>query len=435
MVVLNSATPSRRIMLGAAALIATVISAPAVLAQSPVEITFATFLDPNNKNDPRAGAQTRMIEAFEKANPNIKVKVQVDPTQQPSMRALRSKSGTPDVLRFNNFTMLEAAKTGSLLKLDDLMKRDNVSESDWLLPLSSGKVLGGYYGLQQDFRIPVLLYRKSLVEKAGVQLPKTWDEVCTAAGKLNKDNIVGYGLPMGSGGGIGGAQPFAENFFSSMVSELSDGKYFDAEGKKPAFSKADFVRVAQTVKDLYGKCNAVPQTMLQAGYTEVHDGLRAGTVAMATYGVFRFSAIAAGGAGDDLAWAPPPAYKADGKNVVYGYQLVVNANSPNKEAAWQFVKFLGSPQAQSIAAEGGEVVARASVYTTPELAKGVTDRQKAWAQLIKERGRFVDYSILSIAFLQALGDSMQRMVLTNGTTDAAWDEFNAKYNEALKKAE
>ena len=431
---LRSFTP-RRALLGIAISMTTAAGLMSASAQSGnVEVTYATFLDPNNKNEPRAAAQTKMIEAFEKANPTIKVKVQVDPNQQPSMRALRSRTSTPDVMRFTNYTMLEAAKTGALIKLDDFMKRDNVSETDWLLPLASGKVLGGYFGLQQDFRIPVLLYRKSLLQKAGVTPPKTWDEVCAAGGKLNKDNIVGYAVPVGSTGGIGGAQPLAENFFSSMISEDS-GKYFEPDGKKPAWSKQDFIRFAQTMKDLYGKCAAVPQTFLQAGYNEVHDGLRAGTVAMSTFGLFRYRAIETGGAGDDLAWAPPPAYKPDGKLVVYGFQLTVNANSQHKEEAWKFVKFMASPEAHAIAAEGGEVVARASVYTTPELAKGVSDRQKAWAQLVKDRGRFVDYSILSVNFHQALGDAIQRMVLSNGTPESAYEELTARYNEALRKAE
>jgi multiple sugar transport system substrate-binding protein len=416
-----------------AAVVAVAAAVPAALAQAPVEITFATFLDPNNKNDPRAGAQSRMIEAFEKANPNIKVKVQVDPTQQPSFRALRSKSSTPDVLRFANYSMLEAARTGSIVKLDDLIKRDNVSETDWLLPLSATKVMGGQYGMQQDFRIPVLLYRKSLLVKAGVTPPKTWDEVCAAGGKLNKDNVVGYAVPLGSGGGIGGAQPLAENLFSSMISETS-GKYFDDEGRQFLGSKEDFVRIAQTIKDLYGKCGATPQASIQFGYNEVHDGLRAGTVAMATFGLFRYRAIETGGAGEDLGWAPPPAFKPDGKLVVYGFQLVLNANSQLKEQAWQFIKFLTSPEAQAIAAEGGEVVARASVYTTPELAKGVTDRQKAWGELVKQRGRFVGYSILSVNFHQVLGDAMQRMLLSNGTPEAAYDEVVARYGDFLKKA-
>jgi multiple sugar transport system substrate-binding protein len=337
-------------------------------------------------------------------------------------------------MRFTNYTMLEAVRTGSLVKLDDLMARDKISSTDWLLPLSTSKVMGSFYGLPQDYRIPILLYRKSLLEKAGVTPPKTWDEVCVAGGKLNKDNIVGYAVPVGSSGGVGGAQPLAENLFSSMIAEET-GKYLNDDGKMPAYSKQDFVRFAQTIKDLYGKCNAVPQTMLQAGYNETHDGLRAGTVAMATFGLFRVRAIETGGAGDDLGWSPPPAYKATGKNVVYGFSLTVNANSQFKEQSWQFVKFMTSPEAQAIAAEGGEVVARASVYTTPELAKGVTDRQKAWAQLVKDRGQFVNYSILSVAFHQALGDAIQRMVLTNGTPEAAYDDMMSKYTDAVRKAE
>ena len=48
-------------------------------AGTPVEIVYATFLDPNNKVDPRVEAQARMIEAFERANPGIQVNLVVDP--------------------------------------------------------------------------------------------------------------------------------------------------------------------------------------------------------------------------------------------------------------------------------------------------------------------------------------------------------------------
>ena len=218
-----------------------------------------------------------------------------------------------------------------------------------------------------------------------------------------------------------------------MISEDS-GKYFDEDGRNFLGSKEDFIRVAQTIKDLYGKCGATPQASIQFGYSEVHDGLRAGTVAMATFGLFRYRAIEAGGAGEDLAWAPPPAFKPDGKMVVYGFQLVLNANSQVKDQAWEFIKFMTSPAAHAIAAEGGEVVARASVYSTPELAKGVTDRQRDWAQLVKDRGRFVGYSILSVNFHQVLGDAMQRMLLGNGTPEAAYNEVITRYGEFLKKA-
>jgi multiple sugar transport system substrate-binding protein len=66
---------SRRSMFaGLAAVLAVNWAAPSPgPAQGPVEVVYATFLDPSSRNDPRAAAQTKMIEAFEQANPDIKV--------------------------------------------------------------------------------------------------------------------------------------------------------------------------------------------------------------------------------------------------------------------------------------------------------------------------------------------------------------------------
>jgi multiple sugar transport system substrate-binding protein len=421
-------------MLGMAAVMLISTGGQVALAQTqPVEIVYATFLDPNNQNDPRAGAQTRMIAAFEKANPNIRVRVQVDPTQQASLRALRSRSATPDLFRVANFSLPEFVATNSMVPLDDLIKRDNVSETDWLIPLSAGKVNGKIYGMQQDYRIPLLLYRKKLFQQAGIGTPpKTWAEVCEAGAKLSTGNVVGFAVPVGTSGGLGGAQPLAEYLFSSMVSEDS-GRYFADNHRDFAADKAQVIRTLQTLRDLYGRCKATPMTSVQFGYTEVHDGLRAGTIASAIFGLFRVRAIESGGAGDDLGWAPPPGFSPTGKQVTYGYMVSINSNTANREAAWQFAKFMGSPQAQEIAAEGGEVVARTSVYNSAYFASPAGARQKEWSQLVTERGRLVNYSVLTTTFNQILGDAEQRMILRNATPEEAYQEIDTRYKEALAK--
>lgn len=400
-----------------------------------VEIVYATFLDPTNTKDPRAAAQSRMVEAFEKANPGIKVRVEVDSNQQASMRALRSRAGSPDVFRVNNFNAPEFVATGSVLPLDDLIARDKVDMKDWLLPLDAAKIDGKLYGMQQDFRIPILIYRKSLLEKAGVTPPRTFEEVCEAGGKLSKlGTVIGYAVPLGTSGGLGGAQPLAENMFSSMATETT-GHYFAADGKAMTIDPDQLLKTLRTIKDLYGKCGATPKASVQFGYNEVHDGLRAGNVAMATYGLFRFRAIQQGGAGEDLAWAPPPAFAPDGKMAAYGYTVAVNANTAQKEAAWQFVKFMGSPEAQAIAAEGGEVVARASVYENAPLFKTPDgQRQKEWAQLIASRGQFLSYSIALTAFHQVIGDAAQRMVLRDMSPEDARSAIEKGYKDALARA-
>jgi multiple sugar transport system substrate-binding protein len=401
------------------------------LAQ-PVEIVYNTFSDPNNANDPRAIAQTKMIAEFERQNPNIKVRVVVDPTGANGARTLRIRADSPDVIRATNFQMPEYVATGSLLQLDDLVKGDKIDQNDWLVPLAAGMVGGHVFGLQQDYRIPILIYRKQLLDAAKVTPPRTWDDVCTAGAKLSKGNVAGYAIPIGTTGGIGGAQAFGEFHLSTMLS-APDGKYFAADNRAIAFSKDAFIRGAQVIKDQFVKCKSTPMASLQYGYNEVHDGLRAGTVAMATFGLYRYRGIQAQGAGEDLAWAPAPGLRPDEPQAVYGFQLTINAFSKQKEAAWQFVKFMTSPAAQAIAAQGGEVVARASAYNDPYFASPQGRDQRAWAELIKVRGRQVNYSIIQTAFHQIVADAFQRMVLRNGTPEEAYQEVVGKYNEALAK--
>jgi len=414
-----------------AALAVVVAVTPMALAQ-PVEIVYNTFSDPNNANDPRAIAQTKMIAEFERQNPNIKVRVVVDPTGANGARTLRIRADSPDVIRATNFQMPEYVATGSLLQLGDLVKRDKIDQNDWLVPLAAGMVGGQLFGLQQDYRIPILIYRKQLLDAAKVTPPRTWDDVCTAGPKLSKGNVAGYAIPIGTTGGIGGAQAFGEFHLSTLLS-APDGKYFADDNRAIAFSKDAFIRGAQVIKDQFVKCKSTPMASLQYGYNEVHDGLRAGTVAMATFGLYRYRGIQAQGAGEDLAWAPAPGVRPDDPQAVYGFQLTINAFSKQKEAAWQFVKFMTSPAAQAIAAQGGEVVARASAYNDAYFSSPQGRDQRAWAELIKARGRQVNYSMIQSTFHQIVADAFQRMVLRNGTPEEAYQEVVAKYNEALAK--
>jgi ABC-type glycerol-3-phosphate transport system substrate-binding protein len=329
--------------------------------------------------------------------------------------------------------MPEYVATGALLQLDDLVKRDKVDQNDWLLPIASGMVDGHIYGLQQDYRIPILIYRKHLLEEAKVTPPRTWPEVCDTGAKLTKNNVMGYAIPLGTTGGIGGAQAFGELYLSTLLA-APDGKYFGADNKTIAFSKESFVRGAQMIKDQFLKCKSTPMASLQFGFNEVHDGLRSGTIAMATFGLYRYRTIQAQGAGDDLSWAPPPGFTPDERETVYGFQLTINGLSKQKEAAWQFVKFMTSPAAEAIAAQGGEVVARASAYADPYFSSPQGRDQRAWADLVKARGRQVSYSIIQSTFHQIVADAFQRMVLRNTTPEEAYQEVVTKYNEALAKA-
>src|SRR5205814_5825373 len=188
-----------------AALAVVLAVTPMALAQQ-VEIAYNTFLDPANANDPRAAAQTKVLAEFERLNPTIKVRVVVDPTGANGARTLRTRVDSPDVIRATNFQMPEYVATGSLMQLDELVARDKIDPNDWLVPLGRTMVHGPIYGLHQEYRIPILIYRKHLLTDAKVEPPRTWDDVCVTGAKLTKANVAGFAIPIGTTCGIGVAE-------------------------------------------------------------------------------------------------------------------------------------------------------------------------------------------------------------------------------------
>ena len=179
--------------------VAAVLGVPAgrAFAQATETVSYNTFLDPANTNDPRAAAQTQMIAAFEASQPRVKVRVVVDPVGQNGIRAARAKSDSPDVIRVNTFQMPEFVSTGSVLALDELIARDKVDTTDWLIGMDQTRVNGKIWGLQQDYRIPIFVYRKSKFAEAKVATPpRTYEEVGALGPLLTKQNQMAYGIPI-----------------------------------------------------------------------------------------------------------------------------------------------------------------------------------------------------------------------------------------------
>ncbi len=400
-------------------------------AAPQVEVQFDETYDPSSTSDPRAKAQNMVIAEFERMHPEIKITQVIDGDNSNAVRAVIAHAPAPDILHLNTYLMPQMAASGGLAALDDLIKRDGIDPKDWLLTATLTQVNGQTYAMQSDYRIPVLMYRRHLLEAAKVSPPKTWDDVCRVGGILTRAGQIGYAIPIGTSGGSGGAQAFAEFLLSDMLAD-DGGRYFAADHRTIAFSREAFIRAAQTVKDLYTKCKAATPPTLQFGYNEIQNGLRTGTVAMATFGIFRYSTIVAQGAGTDLAWSEPPGYTANSKQTIYGNSFGLNQFSKNREAAWQFLRFLTSGEAHAIQAQGGEVVARASAYKAAYFSTPAAQNQLAWAQLIKRRGIIVNFSIIHSRFNEILADAFQRMILEGRSPSQIYDEVVSNYQAALK---
>ncbi|MFF1716927.1 extracellular solute-binding protein [Streptomyces sp. NPDC058268] len=145
-----------------------------------------------------AAFQKDFEKGFEAAHPDIDVRIQIqewDGIGEKVTAALASNDA-PDVIETGNTQVAQFAQSGGLLDLSD--KVDDLGGDAWLKGLAEpGAWEGKQYGIPYYAANRVVIYRKDLFEKAGVDATaiKTRDQWTTATKKLNKGSQQGIYLP------------------------------------------------------------------------------------------------------------------------------------------------------------------------------------------------------------------------------------------------
>ena len=133
---------------------------------------------------------------FEKAHPNIRVKVhnvgQGPPHYQKLRTALRSGRGLPDVAHMEFQYIPSFTLTHTLLDLTPYLPKDFLAQyPEWIQ--KQVNVEGGVYGVPWDTGPLGFIYRRDLLEKAGIKTPiETWDEFADAAIAYHEANPKSY---------------------------------------------------------------------------------------------------------------------------------------------------------------------------------------------------------------------------------------------------
>jgi len=198
------------------------------------------------------------VAMFEKAHPNIKVKLQNVGQGPPHYRKVRtvvkSGKGLPDVIQMEFQYIPSYTITNTLLDMSPYLPKNFLSGyPEWIQKQIN--VQGGIYGVPWDTGPLGFIYRKDLLDKAGIKTPiKTWADFATAAVKYHKANPNSYltNLPGGQTGqwlGLfwqNGALPFSSDP-NNMKMDLTDPKitqvtqYWDKLYKNGSISHdADF---------------------------------------------------------------------------------------------------------------------------------------------------------------------------------------------------
>jgi multiple sugar transport system substrate-binding protein len=292
-------------------------------SSGPVTITYSNFIS-NGGNEKNL---QKIVDAFEKDNPDITVKVTTSAyadyfTKLQTDLAAGTESDVFDV-DAGSFANIQAS--GSLAALD------GVDASKYRTSvLDSYKVDGKQYALPTSFSNVVLFYNKDLFDKAGVATPTadwTWADEQAAAQKLTD-----------KGAGVwGDYQPVSYNeYYKAMVQ--AGGSFLAKDGKKSDIDSDAGTKAADWIA---GKSGTVMPTAADGAGTPDFDTnlFKAGKLAMWHTGIWMIGLVGDLPFNWDIAVEPGDTQKA---SATFSNAAVVSNNSKNKAAAQKWAEYLSS---------------------------------------------------------------------------------------------
>ncbi|WP_210576274.1 extracellular solute-binding protein [Streptomyces sp. GESEQ-4] len=324
-------------------------------ADGPVTITWWDTSNATNE----APTYQALIKEFEAANKDVKVKYVNVPFDQAQNKfdTAAGASGAPDVLRSEVGWTPAFAKKGYFLPLDGTEALADESKFQPSL-IEQAKYEGKTYGVPIVTDTLALVYNKELFEKAGVEAPKTWDDLKKAAATIkDKTGVDGY---------WGSTQAYYAQSF--LYGEGTDT--VDAEAKKITVDSAEAKKAYGTWLELFdGKGLHKADTTADA-YAHIQDAFVNGKVAAIIQGPWEITNFYKGSAFKDkqnLGIATVPAGssgKAGAPTGGHNLSVYAGSDEAKQQAALKFLKFMTSAKSQeTVALKNSTLPTRDDAYT------------------------------------------------------------------------
>ncbi|OIJ63374.1 ABC transporter substrate-binding protein [Streptomyces mangrovisoli] len=321
----------------------------------------------------------------------------------------------PDVFEFH--PQLQLVTSGQVADLTELIApvKDDFNQAD----ITSHTVDGKIYGIRMIDDPQFFYYRKSLLEKAGVGVPQTLDELVEAAAKLTTGKVKGL---------------FLGNDITAVQYPLiwSAGADTLDSSNQIAYHTDGVISGLRTLRSLFTSGHLLLDA--PADYWDP-SALDQGLCAIQWGGMWSMPVMQKA-LGDDLGIFPFPKIGSAGRLSVYngGWSMFVNAKGKNVDAAKEYVKWLWIDQKKYqedwATSYGFHIPPRASIAQSATKLKSELPEQGV--QLFNTYGHF-DNIHWTQAMITAFNDVLANSVRKNGSPEAALDACDKKVNRELKK--
>ncbi|TLS46711.1 sugar ABC transporter substrate-binding protein [Streptomyces montanus] len=321
----------------------------------------------------------------------------------------------PDLFEFH--PQIQMIKSGQVEDLTDIINpvKDDFNPAD----IKSHTVDGKIYGVRMIDDPQFFFYRKSLLEKAGIEPPTTLDELMEAAAKLTTGKVKGL---------------YIGNDLHAVINPMiwSAGADTLNEKNEIAYHTDGVIEGIKKMRKLFTSGD-----LLLDAPTDYWDpsALNQGLCAIQFCGMWAMPQFQKT-LGDDLGIFPFPKVTDDGKPSVYngGWSMFVNAKGKNVDAAKEYVKWLWIDQKKYqeewATSFGFHIPPRTSIAEAATKLKSGLPAEGV--KLFNEFGHF-DNIGWTQAMITALEDVFADSVRKNGNPEAALDKADKAVNRELKK--
>ena len=291
----------------------------------------------------------QMVDAFEKENPDINVKIELTPYEQywTKMQASGTGGSMPDVLWMHPEQVYDYARGGKIMDLSERIEDSEIADLSKFPEnvVKSLNVDGGQYAIPKDYSTFGLWYNKDIFDANNMDYPDDtwdWEKLKEAAAELTDTENGIYGLLV----------QYNTNDAAYHYIWQNEGDIINADETKSMFDDPNTIEAIEYMVDFINK--GYSPTMEDYANTTADQYFESGKAAMHIAGSWMCSEfMEVDGLNCDVAPLAKGKQRAD---LCGGMGYSIAANTEHPEEAWKFVEYLSGEEANKIESESGAAI-------------------------------------------------------------------------------